>query len=72
MKAVVFHAVGDFRLEDVAEPKIQEPTDAVVRITASAICGTILDHEGVSRRSPTCISYVARSPEWSLARLAGT
>lgn len=42
MKAVVFHAIGDIRFEDVAEPEIQEPTDAIVRITASAICGTDL------------------------------
>ncbi|HEY8491315.1 MAG TPA: alcohol dehydrogenase catalytic domain-containing protein, partial [Dehalococcoidia bacterium] len=42
MKAVVFHGVGDIRLEDVPEPRIQEPTDAVIRITASAICGTDL------------------------------
>ncbi|HWV37372.1 MAG TPA: zinc-dependent alcohol dehydrogenase [Vulgatibacter sp.] len=63
MKAVVFHGVGDIRLEDVPEPKIEAPTDAIVRITASAICGTdlhmvrgtlpgmapgtILGHEGV-------------------------
>lgn len=42
MQAVVFHGVGDVRLEDVPDPKIQEPTDAVVRITTSAICGTDL------------------------------
>lgn len=42
MKAVVFHGIGDIRLDDVAEPKIQESTDAIVRITASAICGTDL------------------------------
>jgi threonine dehydrogenase-like Zn-dependent dehydrogenase len=63
MKAVVFHGVGDIRLDDVPEPAIQEPTDAIVRLTASAICGTdlhfvrgtmpgtkegrILGHEGV-------------------------
>ena len=63
MKAVVFHGVGDIRLESVPEPKIKQPTDAIVRITASAICGTdlhmvrgtlpdmkpgtILGHEGV-------------------------
>lgn len=63
MKAVVFHAVGDIRLDDVPEPQLQEPTDAIVRLTASAICGTdlhfirgtvggmeagtILGHEGV-------------------------
>lgn len=63
MKAIVWHGVGDIRLEDVKEPKIQEPFDAIVRLTASAICGTdlhmvrgtltgmvpgtILGHEGV-------------------------
>ncbi len=63
MKAVVFHGVGDIRLDDVPEPRIEEPTDAIVRLTASAICGTdlhfvrgtvsgmkpgtILGHEGV-------------------------
>lgn len=63
MQAVVFHDVGDIRLDDVPEPILQEPTDAIVRLTASAICGTdlhfvrgtvggmakgtILGHEGV-------------------------
>ncbi len=63
MKAVVFHGIGDIRLEDVSEPEIREPTDAIVRLTTSAICGTdlhmvrgtlsgmvpgtILGHEGV-------------------------
>ncbi len=63
MKAVVFHGVGDIRLEKVKDPKIQEPNDAIVRITTAAICGTdlhfvrgtmpsmvagtILGHEGI-------------------------
>lgn len=63
MKAVVFHGIGDIRIDDVPEPKIQQPTDAIVRLTASGICGTdlhmvrgtmammepgtILGHEGV-------------------------
>ncbi|MEW6371528.1 MAG: zinc-dependent alcohol dehydrogenase [Pseudomonadota bacterium] len=42
MKAVVFHDVGDIRLEDVPEPNIEQPGDAIVRITVSAICGTDL------------------------------
>ena len=29
MKAVVFHGVGDIRLDDVPEPTIQAPTDAI-------------------------------------------
>ena len=42
MKAVVFHGVGDIRLDNVKEPKIKEDTDAIVQLTASAICGTDL------------------------------
>jgi threonine dehydrogenase-like Zn-dependent dehydrogenase len=42
MKAVVFHGIGDIRLDDVPEPKIIKPTDAIVQITTSAICGTDL------------------------------
>jgi hypothetical protein len=37
MQAVVWHDVGDIRLEDVPEPKINRPTDAIVRLTSSAI-----------------------------------
>jgi threonine dehydrogenase-like Zn-dependent dehydrogenase len=63
MKAVVFHGIGDIRLDEVREPKIEASTDAIVRLTASAICGTdlhmirgtmpgmkpgtILGHEGI-------------------------
>ncbi|MFF4024089.1 MULTISPECIES: hypothetical protein [Nocardia] len=42
MKAVVRHGVGDIRLDVVDDPKIQEPTDAIVQIISSAICGTDL------------------------------
>lgn len=42
MKAVVWHGVGDIRVDDVDEPEVQAPTDTIVRLTASAICGTDL------------------------------
>jgi threonine dehydrogenase-like Zn-dependent dehydrogenase len=42
VKAVVWHGIGDIRLDTVGDPGIQEPTDAVIRITRSAICGTDL------------------------------
>lgn len=42
MKAVVWHGVGDIRLEEVEEPSIRDPHDAIVQITTSAICGTDL------------------------------
>jgi threonine dehydrogenase-like Zn-dependent dehydrogenase len=63
MRAVVFHGVADIRTENVPDPKVKEPTDAVVKLTKSAICGTdlhfvrgtfpglkkgrVLGHEGV-------------------------
>ncbi|WP_030694105.1 zinc-dependent alcohol dehydrogenase [Streptomyces globisporus] len=42
MKAVVWHGIGDVRLDEVPEPTIQDRYDAIVRITTSAICGTDL------------------------------
>ncbi len=42
MKAVVFYGPGDKRVEDVPEPRIQEPTDAIVRVRTATICGTDL------------------------------
>jgi threonine dehydrogenase-like Zn-dependent dehydrogenase len=42
MKAVVFEDVQKVRVDDIDEPAIEEPTDAIVRVTASAICGSDL------------------------------
>lgn len=42
MKALVFHDIGDIRLDDVRDPRIEDKNDALIRITTSAICGTDL------------------------------
>src|SRR5687768_7528618 len=42
MKAVVFREIADIGVESVPDPSVRQPTDAVVRITTSAICGTDL------------------------------
>jgi threonine dehydrogenase-like Zn-dependent dehydrogenase len=42
MKAVVFEDVGRVRVDDLPDPGIEEPADAVVRVTTSAICGSDL------------------------------
>ncbi len=42
MQAAVFHGPGDIRIENVPDPRIQDPTDAIVRITHTAICGSDL------------------------------
>ncbi|HHY65800.1 MAG TPA: zinc-dependent alcohol dehydrogenase family protein [Alicyclobacillus sp.] len=63
MKALVYHGPGQKSLEDKPKPSVQQPTDAVVKILKTTICGTdlhilkgdvpevadgrILGHEGV-------------------------
>jgi threonine dehydrogenase-like Zn-dependent dehydrogenase len=42
MKAVTFHGKRDVRVDRVPDPAIEEPTDAIVRITSTAICGSDL------------------------------
>ena len=42
MKAVTWHGKRDVRVDDVPDPIIQESTDAIVRITTTAICGSDL------------------------------
>lgn len=42
MLGTVLHAPGDIRCEEVAEPKILAPTDAIIKLSASCICGSDL------------------------------
>jgi threonine dehydrogenase-like Zn-dependent dehydrogenase len=42
MKALTWQANEDVRIEDVPDPEIEEPSDAIVRITSSGLCGSDL------------------------------
>src|SRR6187397_2549577 len=42
VKALTWHGTEDVRVDEVPDPVIQEPTDAIVRITSTAICGSDL------------------------------
>ncbi|RSD21313.1 zinc-dependent alcohol dehydrogenase [Amycolatopsis eburnea] len=42
MKAVTWHGKRDVRVEEVPDPKIEEATDAVIRVTSTGICGSDL------------------------------
>ena len=42
MKGVVMHSPGDVRVEEREDPKIIEPTDAIIRLAATCICGSDL------------------------------
>lgn len=42
MRATVLHGPGDVRYEDIAEPTILKPTDAIIKLAATCICGSDL------------------------------
>ena len=42
MKAVTFHGKRDVRVDTVPDPTLEQPTDAIVRVTSSGICGSDL------------------------------
>ncbi|MGV3550001.1 zinc-dependent alcohol dehydrogenase family protein [Rhizobium sp.] len=42
MLATVLHGPGDIRCEEVADPKILKPTDAIIKLSASCVCGSDL------------------------------
>ena len=42
MKALTWHGKRDVRVDDVPDPTIEEPTDAIIRVTSTGICGSDL------------------------------
>ncbi|MBV0924786.1 zinc-dependent alcohol dehydrogenase family protein [Halomicroarcula limicola] len=42
MRAAIYRGPGDIAVEDVSKPEIESPTDAVVRVTHTAVCGSDL------------------------------
>lgn len=42
MKALAWHGRRDVRVDNVEDPKIEQPTDAIIRVTSSGLCGSDL------------------------------
>ena len=42
MRGTVLYGTGDIRFEDTPEPKISKPTDAIIRLAATCVCGSDL------------------------------
>jgi threonine dehydrogenase-like Zn-dependent dehydrogenase len=42
MKALTWHGKRDVRVEEVPDPRIEQPTDAIIKVTSTAICGSDL------------------------------
>lgn len=52
MRGAVLYAPGDVRVEERADPVVERPSDAVIRVVASCVCGSDLwTYRGVSRPS---------------------
>jgi threonine dehydrogenase-like Zn-dependent dehydrogenase len=62
MRGVILHAPGDVRVEQREDPKIEQPTDAIIRVTASCVCGSDLwpyrGDEPVGEPAPMGHEYV--------------
>jgi threonine dehydrogenase-like Zn-dependent dehydrogenase len=59
MKATILHGTRDVRVEEVDDPTIQRPTDALVRVTAACVCGSDLwPYRGINEvRRPRRIGH---------------
>lgn len=56
MKALVFRDVGKMVVEEVPDPKIEQPGDCIVRVTSAAICGSDLHmYEGRTSAKPPMV-----------------
>ena len=44
MKALAWHGKNDIRCEAVDDPRIEHPRDAIIKVTACAICGSDLPY----------------------------
>jgi threonine dehydrogenase-like Zn-dependent dehydrogenase len=53
MRATVMYAAGDVRIENVPDPRIDEPTDAIIRVVRASICGSDLWPYASLERSET-------------------
>src|SRR3954462_10384303 len=62
MRGAVLHAPGDIRVEDRPDPKIEKPSDAIIRLAATCVCGSDLwpyrGIEDVSGPAPMGHEYV--------------
>ncbi|WP_232676855.1 zinc-dependent alcohol dehydrogenase family protein [Nocardioides sp. R-C-SC26] len=58
MRATMIHAPGDIRFEEVPDPRIEAPTDAIVKVVAGCICGSDLwPYRGENDVTPGTIGH---------------
>jgi glutathione-independent formaldehyde dehydrogenase len=66
VRAAVYHGPHKVAVEDVADPKIEAPLDAVIRITTANICGSDLHpYEGRAEAPDAYDSFDKRLDGWT-------
>lgn len=66
MRALTWHGKRDVRVEDVPDPRIEEPTDAIIEVTSSGLCGSDLHlYEVLGPYLHAGDVLVSTSPTWS-------
>ena len=65
MRATVMYGAGDVRIENVPDSRIQEPTDAIVRVTSACICGSDLWPYHLRRPRMALSAWGMRPLAWS-------
>ncbi|MEV0325616.1 IMP dehydrogenase [Micromonospora echinospora] len=59
MRGAVLHAPGDVRVENRDDPRIEQPTDAIIRLSATCVCGSDLwPYRGIQKLAgPTAMGH---------------
>ena len=65
MKAVVYRGPNQVAVEDVPDPRIERPTDAIVKITSTNICGSDLTCTRAGPISSRAVCSATRISGWS-------
>lgn len=64
MLATVLHGPGDVRYEHVEDPKILKPTDAIIKLSATCVCGSDLwPYRGLQPMDGP--AHMGREPAWT-------
>ena len=61
MKGVCFKSVGEVETLEMVDPEIQQPTDAILKVTMAGLCGSDL-HLFHGREVGVCLLYTSPSP----------
>ena len=65
MKGVCFRSVGEVETLEMADPEIQQPTDAILKVTMAGLCGSdlhLFHGREVGVDQGTCLLYTSPSP----------